>query len=267
MDKKIKRKIIMLSIIMSVYNNEKTLSLAINSILNQTYKEFKFIIVDDCSTDNSVEIIQEYQKQDSRIVLIKNESNLGLPKSLNKAIEVSKYDYIARIDGDDICMLDRFEKQMAYIKSNPHIDILGTGAILIDQQGIDVGKVLMPESDEEIKKAIRYKNPMIHPSIIMKKSVLEELSGYDENLRKAQDLDLWSRAVDSGKVFYNMQEYLIKYRIDLDKSYSTIFKGFKVSFLKAFYNKSLIGALWSLLELFKYILIKQKLYKPRSMRK
>ena len=108
---------------------------------------------------------------------------------------------------------------------------------------------------------------MIHPSIVIKKSVLEELRGYDEKLRKAQDLDLWSRADNSGKIFYNMQEYLIKYRIDLDKSYSTIFKGFKVSFLKAFRYRSVKGIVWSILELTRYLLVKIKLYTPKSMRK
>lgn len=257
----------MLSVIMSVYNNEKTLSLTIDSVLNQTFKEFEFIIVDDCSIDNSVEIIKKYQNKDNRIIFVQNKSNLGLPISLNKTIKISKYDYIARIDGDDICMPDRFEKQISYMKKNPSIDILGTGAILINQQGEHVGEVLMPEYYEDIKNIIVYKNPMIHPSIMIKKVVLEELNGYDEKLRKAQDLDLWERASNAGKTFYNLQEYLIRYRIDLDKSYSTIFKGFKVSFFKALRYKSLKGIIWSILELIRYLLVKLKLYTPKSMRK
>lgn len=256
----------MLSIIMSVYNNESTLPLTIDSVLTQVFKEFEFIIVDDCSIDKSVEIIKMYQKKDNRIILIQNDSNLGLPKSLNKAIKLAKYDYIARIDGDDICMLDRLEKQIAYMKENPSVDILGTGAVLIDQQGVDVGEVFMPQFNEDIKSTIVYKNPMIHPSIMMKRSVLEELSGYDEKLRKAQDLDLWERAANSGKVFHNLQEHLIRYRIDLNKSYGTIFKGFKVSFLKALRYRSIKGIIWSILELIRYLLVKLKLYTPKSMR-
>ena len=256
----------MLSVIMSVYNNEDTLPLTINSVLNQTFKEFEFIIIDDFSMDSSVEIIKEYQNKDSRIVFIQNESNQGLPKSLNKAIEKSHYEYIGRIDGDDICMLDRFEKQLKYINDNPHIDILGTEAILIDQAGNEVGSALMPETNDEIKKAIRYKNPMIHPSIVMKKGVLDSLHGYDEKLRKAQDLDLWARAIDAKKVFHNLQEPLIKYRVDLNKSYSTIFKGFKVSFLKALKYGSVKGIIWSFLEVVRHMLTKSKLYTPRSLR-
>lgn len=256
----------MLSIIMSVYNNEKTLSLTLDSVLSQTYQDFEFIIVDDCSTDNSAKIIETYQQIDNRIVFIKNEINLGLPKSLNKAANASKGNYIARIDGDDICMLDRFEKQLKYMNDNPYTDILGTGAILIDQDGNEVGSVLMPQTNDEIKKDIRYKNPMIHPSIVMKKSALEGLHGYDEKLRKAQDLDLWARAIDEKKVFHNLQEPLIKYRVDLDKPYSTIFKGFKVSFLKALKYGSIKGMVWSLLEVVRHILTKSKLYTPRSLR-
>lgn len=251
---------------MSVYNNEITLSLTLESVLSQTYRDFEFIIVDDCSTDNSVKIIEEYQQRDSRIIFIKNKMNFGLPKSLNEATNVAKGNYIARIDGDDICMLDRFEKQLKYMNDNPHIDILGTGAILIDQMGNEVGSALMPQTNDKIKKAIRYKNPMIHPSIVMKKSVLESLHGYDEKLRKAQDLDLWVRAIYAKKVFHNLQEPLIKYRVDLNKSYSTVFKGFKVSFLKALKYGSVKGIIWSLLEVVRQILTKSKLYTPRSLR-
>ena len=100
------------SVIMAVYNNEKTLPEAINSILSQTYKCFELIIVDDCSSDDSMEVIKDYAKQDDRVVLIKNEMNLGLPISLNKAIKISKGDYIVRMDGDDICSVDRLEKQV-----------------------------------------------------------------------------------------------------------------------------------------------------------
>ena len=256
----------LLSIIMSVYNNERTLKDTMNSIINQTYEEFEFIIVNDCSTDNSIEIIKEYMKNDNRIKLIENKINLGLPKSLNKAFNQSKADYIIRIDGDDICMLNRFEKQIKFMEENQEIDILGTGAILINQEGKDMGKINMPKTNSEIYKAIKYKNPMIHPSIMMKREVLENLNGYDEKLRKAQDLDLWSRALDQNMNFYNIQEYLIKYRIDLEKSYSTIFKGFKVSFMKALKFRSLKGMTWSILELIRYILVKLKFYTPRSMR-
>jgi len=251
---------------MSVYNNQNTISSTIESILKQTYKEFEFIIVDDYSTDSSAEIIKEYQNKDNRIVFIQNNTNLGLPTSLNKAIKKAKYSFIARIDGDDICNLDRFEKQIIYMLTNPTVDILGTGAILMNQQGNTVGKVIMPENDEEIKKVLKYKNPIIHPSVMIKKSVLEELNGYNETLRKAQDLDFWERAAKSGKIFQNLQEYLIRYRIDLDKSYSTIFKGFKVSFLKALRYKSFKGMVWSILELIRYILVKLKLYTPKSMK-
>lgn len=255
------------SVIMAVYNNEKTLPEAINSILSQTYKCFELIIVDDCSSDDSMEVIKDYAKQDDRVVLIKNEMNLGLPISLNKAIKISKGDYIVRMDGDDICIVDRLEKQVGYIKDNQAVDILGAGAILISQAGVEIGSVNMPETDKEIKNTMRYNNPMIHPSIVIKKSVLEELGGYDENLRKAQDLDLWLRAVDLGKVFYNIQEPLIRYRVDFNKSYSTIFKCSKVSFLKSFHNNSLIEMMWSMLELIKYIMIKWRFYTPRSIRK
>lgn len=257
----------MISVIMSVYNDENNLAFAIESILNQSYKDFEFIIINDSSNDNSKNIILDFQKKDKRIVYLENQKNEGLAKSLNKAISISKGKFIARMDSDDICMMDRFKIQIEFLENNTDIDVLGTGAILIDKENKKIGNVLMPRTDKEIKKVLIYKNSIIHPSVIIKKYVLIELGGYNPSFLKAQDLDLWVRLANNGKNFYNLQEYLINYRVDLNKSYSTIIKGFKVSFLKAFKYKSVKGILWSITELVRMILVKHKLYIPRSMQK
>lgn len=105
----------MISVVMSVYNAEKYLPEAIESILHQTYSNFEFIIINDCSNDRSLSIIKEYSLKDNRIVLINNSANLGLTKNLNKAISVAKYEFIARMDADDVSLPDRFERQMNFL--------------------------------------------------------------------------------------------------------------------------------------------------------
>jgi len=256
----------MISLILSVYNNENTLAETIESILSQTYDDFEFIIINDCSVDCSVEILKAHQKIDTRIIFIENNINLGLPKSLNKAMLMVNGCFIARMDADDICEPNRFKVQLEYMLAHPDVDILGSNAILIDMQSNVIGETDMPLDHESIVKALEYRNPMIHPTIIMKRVVLEKLGGYDESLRKAQDLDLWHRAAKAGFKFANLPDCLIQYRVDLDKPAKTIIKGFRVSFGHAARNKSLKGMVLSVVDLVKYFLIKFHLYTPRSLR-
>ncbi len=126
------------SVIMSVYNGDKYLREAIESILNQTFTDFEFIIVNDGSTDNSLEIIESYD--DERIKTINNKKNIGLTKSLNKALKFAKGKYIARQDADDVSLPNRFEKQVEYLDSHPEVALVGTSVYLIDENGKIIGK-------------------------------------------------------------------------------------------------------------------------------
>ena len=121
----------MISVIMSVYNDEKYLSKAVESILNQSYKDFEFIIVNDGSTDNSFEILEKYQQDDKRVILIEQD-NIGLTKSLNKAIDMACGKYIARMDSDDISLLTRFQKQIDFLEQNKDYALAGTNIAKID---------------------------------------------------------------------------------------------------------------------------------------
>lgn len=113
-------------VVMSCYNREKYVVEAIESILNQTYTNFEFIIIDDCSTDNTFEIVKEYAKKDNRILALKNDKNYCYVHSLNKGIEIAKGKYIARMDDDDISLPERFEKQVEFLEKNEDIIALGT---------------------------------------------------------------------------------------------------------------------------------------------
>ena len=125
----------LVSIIMGVYNEEKNLQTCIDSIINQTYDNWEFIICDDCSTDGSVRVLEEYRNKDSRITVLKNENNSRLAQTLNNCLKVAKGEFIARMDADDISLPDRIQKQVVFLIENPGIDCVGTGRIMFDESG------------------------------------------------------------------------------------------------------------------------------------
>ena len=177
-----------ISVIMSVFNGEKYLREAIDSILGQTFTDFEFIIVNDGSTDNSLSIIKGYA--DKRIRLIDNEQNIGLTKSLNRAIKQARGEYIARQDADDISLPNRFEEQIKYFKKNPKVVLLGTGICRIDGNGKILGKTL---AIAKPGKSLVKQNQFNHGSTMFKSGVIRELGGYNELFKYCQDYELWLR--------------------------------------------------------------------------
>lgn len=198
-----------ISVIMSVYNSKRYLSESIESILNQTFKNFEFIIVDDGSTDDSLGIIKEFMKKDKRILLINNNSNIGLTKSLNKALKKAKGKYIARMDTDDVSMPERLEKQYNFLEKNEDVFLVGTGSINIDETGENTTTFNPIVSFEEIKKTLPYKNCIYHPSIMFRN---EKGICYREKFVYSQDYDLYLRLLSNGKKLVNLPDKLIKYR-------------------------------------------------------
>ncbi len=200
------------SIIISVYNSEVHIRESIESILGQSFTDFEVIVIDDASTDATSEILHEYTEKDARVRSFRNEQNLGLTKSLNKAIRESSGTYIARMDADDIAYPERFEKQVAFLSSCPNYGLVGSWAIVIDNQGKEIDQYQWETKDGEIRKNLIKYNCIIHPSIMMRAEVLEIVGYYDETFRYAQDYDLFFRIVRHFKV-QNIAEPLIKYRI------------------------------------------------------
>jgi len=201
-----KNSAVKISVLMSVYNAEKTLCAAIDSILNQTFTDFEFIICDDASTDNSWEIILQYAQQDKRIMAFQNESNLGLGASLNKCLALSHGDYIARQDADDISVRERLEKTMAYLLEHDY-PYVGAGVFIFDEQGV-WSKRLFPE--HITKHIIAQKNPFFHPTMLFKKDVMLLAGGYRvaEETRRTEDYDLVMRLAAQDIIGNNLQEYL-----------------------------------------------------------
>lgn len=195
------------SIIMSVYNGEQYLSIAIDSILNQTFTDFEFVIINDYSTDQSKAIIQSYA--DERIVYLENEKNIGLAASLNKGIAIAKGKYIARMDDDDVAFPERLQRQVAFLEENREIGLLGTYAEIGGKQ---TGLRKHSEYSDELKVRTFFSCQFCHPTVMIRKEVLDQNNlRYNEAFSTAQDYDLWSRMLKCTD-FATLPDVLLKYR-------------------------------------------------------
>lgn len=194
-----------ISVILPIYNCELYIKEAVDSVLNQTFTDFELIIIDDCSTDSTLKIIKSYQ--DSRIKLIEKEKNSGYTDSLNMAIKLAKGEYIARMDGDDICFPNRFESQIEFLQKNKDCALCGTGIKFI---GSDKTQ-FHPSNHDEIKVKLCFSNSFFHPTIMAKKEILLD-NLYDKNFEPAEDYDLWTRLIFKVKMS-NLPELLLNYRV------------------------------------------------------
>jgi glycosyltransferase involved in cell wall biosynthesis len=184
---------------MSVYNGSGYLREAVDSILNQTFTNFEFIIINDCSTELQVgEILRQYEQQDQRIKLLQNETNLGLTKSLNKGLAKAKGEYIARMDADDISLPNRLKIQLEYIESNPQIAMVVSGINTIDETGRHRGTWLPHSNSLILKWHLTFRNVIRHSTVLWKRKLIEEKVGkYDPAFISSQDYDLWTRMLNN----------------------------------------------------------------------
>ncbi len=200
------------SVLMAVYNGEKYLREAVDSILNQTFSDYEFIIVNDGSTDGTSAILENYARRDTRIRLVCNEKNLGLTVSLNKGLKLANGEFVARMDSDDISMPERFEKQVSYLRTHKECLAVGSRIISIDADGDPICREQQGSSHEEIEKMLlRGCGGMAHPAVMFRRETIAALGGYREQFRAAQDVDLWLRLAERGRLA-NLQECLLKYR-------------------------------------------------------
>ncbi len=193
-----------ISIIMSVYNSEKTISRAIESVINQIYSYFEFLIIDDGSVDKSLSIIEKYKKSDERIRIFRNKKNIGLTKSLNIGLDNSKYDLIARIDADDWWRKDKLEKQVEFLNCNEEYVVIGTNVINVNTISKKKKSIEKPQTDSEIRTFLFRGAPFVHSSIVFRKKCINR---YDEIYYTSQDYELYYRLLKVGKG-YNVQEIL-----------------------------------------------------------
>lgn len=196
---------------MSVYNDQATIGTAIQSILDQTYTNFEFIIINDGSSDQSLSIINRFRDRESRIQVITQE-NSGLTVALNTAIAQAKGTYIARIDADDISDVTRLEKQVKFLEENSDILVCGSMGYLIDMEGTIIGKKILPISPEQVYQKLLFNNQCIHSSLMIRASAIDTYGPYDPSFRTSQDYELLLRLASYGKVA-NINEALVLWRV------------------------------------------------------
>lgn len=198
----------LISVVMPAYNVGKYVMEAVDSILNQTFTNFEFIIIDDGSDDETVNVIKTYT--DPRIIFIRNERNMGLIWSLNYGIELSKGTYIARMDADDISRPDRLQKQYVFMEQHSEISVLGTGFLYM-HTGI---KYCQPSDNDQIRIKLMSKSSLAHPTVMMRKSDLNNHKlSYDINYPHAEDYRLWVEFALNNLKLANLSEVLLNYRV------------------------------------------------------
>ena len=200
-----------ITVLMSVYNGERFLKESISSILNQSFTEFEFIIVNDGSTDNSKNIIREFSLMDKRIHIV-NKQNTGLTSSLNKGIEIAKGEWIARIDDDDICDLKRLEIQYSYAISKKSAVLIGSDYITIDDKGSQLKIYKYPSNHNKLKKLlVKKRKKFPHSSFFIESKSIKKINGYNERIKRSQDYDLCLRLSELGQIA-NIKKPLVQIR-------------------------------------------------------
>ncbi len=199
-----------ISVVMCVYNGARFLREAIESILDQSFTDFEFIIINDGSTDNTASILDSYANRDARVHVYSQE-NRGLTDSLNFGCSLAKGQFVARMDADDIAIKDRFISQIEFMDMHPDVGLLGGAFELIDASGKTLCTAVNPLEDREIREALQDGSVFLHPSVLMRKKALDLVGGYRKVLH-AEDYDLWLRMSEQMRVA-NLQEVILKYRV------------------------------------------------------
>lgn len=201
------------SVLMGIYNCAMTLETAVSSIINQTYTNWELILCDDGSSDKTLEVAETLAKKDSRIIVIKNERNLGLNETLNRCLKEATGEYIARMDGDDDCIPERFEKQVAFLESQSDFDIVSSPMVFFDESG-QWGQSYAKQFPSA--KDVVEGSPICHAPVMMRKECMDAVGGYTVNRRmlRVEDVNLWIKLYAAGYRCYNIQEPLYRMRND-----------------------------------------------------
>lgn len=211
----------LVSVVLPIYNAEKYLNEALQSILEQTFKAFELILIDDGSQDSSLQILKSCV--DSRIRIIQNPQNRGLIETLNLAFKEARGKYIARMDADDVSMLDRLQVQFEFLEAHPEIAVLGSSAITIDSEGQPHGTLKAPTNPLEQALGVFLGEIPIHPSVMIRREALAlDERVFDPQFKHAEDFELWLRLLKKGQIS-NIAKPLLKYRIH-DQSVSQKFR-------------------------------------------
>ncbi len=200
-----------ITVLMTVYNGGKYLSASIESVLSQRFSDFELLIINDCSTDNSVDVISSFR--DKRIVLHHNKKNLGQTASLNIGINLASAEYIARIDADDIAFPDWLKKQMDFISDHLVYSVVSVGAVVINEKGNITRTYIPPASRQDILLRSLLDSPINHVGSIMHKKVIVSYGGYNEQYKIVADYKLWSDLLRNGERIVSLPDILVAIRV------------------------------------------------------
>ncbi len=199
------------SVVMSVFNGERFLRPAIDSILAQTWRDFEFIIVDDGSEDHTPIILSDYRRKDPRIRIITQE-NRGLVEALNRGCALARGPYIARMDADDVAVENRLELQVSFLREHPEIGLLGGAVNIMNLAGKTLWSTSNPLRDVDIRTALQDGCPFWHPTVMVRKETFEATGGYRKIVVHAEDYDLWLRMAAVCQMA-NLEAVLVAYRL------------------------------------------------------
>lgn len=250
----------LISVVMPAYNAQKYLSGAIESILNQTFKKFELIIVNDASTDRTLSIIKSYSGKDPRILIINNAKQLDIAGSLNKGISKASSNIIARMDADDISFPNRLELQYKLINRSKKIAAVGANIVVMDPEEKDIATRTYPETSKELKACLFKYSPFAHPVVMFRKKIFEEVGKYNPKYSPTEDLDLWFR-IGRKHEFRSVPQLLLRYRLSEKSSSHSIIRdleilvfkirldavtkyGYRPSAFDIFYNLLQFATLW-----------------------
>ena len=200
------------SVLLPVYNAGPYIRAAVDSVLSQSFEDFELLLLDDGSTDESLLILREYERRDCRVQVLSRE-NRGLVASLNELIDAARGRYLARMDADDVCMVRRFERQLMFLNSRPDHVAVGGWIMQMNASGLPIGTLKSAVSHVEIDQAhLSGHTSICHPTVLMRKDAVVSVGGYREAFMHAEDLDLWLRLAELGKLA-NLAEVVLSYRL------------------------------------------------------
>src|SRR5579884_2434421 len=205
-----------ISVLMTVHNGMPYVGLTIDSIRQQSYRDWEFVIVDDCSDDGTADVLQSMAACDSRIRVFRSEVRLGASGGANRGLAECRGAWIARIDADDVALADRLERQLAFVQTNPDVKVTSCMAYYINADGVRMGKTYHDLTTREAYNSYVKANRIIgimHPGSLMDRQTLLAVGGYREQFGPAHDVDLWSRIADTGALILVQPEFLMEYRV------------------------------------------------------
>jgi glycosyltransferase involved in cell wall biosynthesis len=210
----------LISVVMATYNDKpEELDASLRSVVDQSWKDWELVVCDDSSHAGSTAVLEKYALAlGPRMRYLHNPSRLGLVGSLNRALTAAKGGLIARMDGDDLCCPERLAHQAAYLELHPEVGILGGDIRIISESGAVLSVRRYRKGRDEILKMSFIRNPLAQPTVMLRRSVLDEIGLYDPRFSKAEDYELWLRALKRGIVVENLDEVLISYRVPGDYS-------------------------------------------------